>query len=166
MSALNEVQPYGWASFLHARLQGHGPGAPLDGLARGGYRLTYTDVENLYLKSAESIRKITDLSFSIGVTVGKDGVLTDVAWEGPAFKAGLTPGTQIAAVNAEAYDADDLKAAIAAARGTAAPITLLVKDNDRFRTVQIGYHGGLRYPHLEPVAGGKASLDDILRPRP
>ena len=166
VSALNEVQPYGWASFLHARLQGHGPGAPLDGLARGGYRLTYTDVENLYLKSAESIRKITDLSFSIGVTVGKDGVLTDVAWEGPAFKAGLTPGTQIVAVDTEAYDADDLKAAIAAARGTAAPITLLVKDNDRFRTVQIGYHGGLRYPHLEPVAGGKASLDDILRPRP
>ena len=50
--------------------------------------------------------------------------------------------------------------------GTAAPIALLVKDNDRFRTVQIAYHDGLRYPHLEPAAGGKASLDDILRARP
>jgi predicted metalloprotease with PDZ domain len=166
VSALGAVQPYDWASFLHARLHGHGPGAPLDGLARGGYRLVYSDVESEYLASAESIRKITDLSFSIGVAIGKDGVLTDVAWDGPAFKAGLTAGTQIVAVNADAYDADGLKEAIRAARGTSGPIALLVKDNDRFRTVAIDYHDGLRYPHLEPVAGAKASLDDILRARP
>ena len=61
---------------------------------------------------------------------------------------------------------EKLKDAVRSARGTTPPIALLVKDNDRFRTVAIDYHDGLRYPHLQPVAGAKASLDDILRARP
>ena len=36
VAALNAVQPYDWAAFLRTRLDGHGPGAPLDGLAAGG----------------------------------------------------------------------------------------------------------------------------------
>jgi predicted metalloprotease with PDZ domain len=166
VAGLNGVQPYDWASFLHARLKGHGPGAPLDGLARGGYRLVYSDTESPYLKSAEALRKTTDLSYSIGVIIGKDGVLGDVAWDGPAFKAGLTADTQIIAVNGETYDADALKDAITAAHGTAAPLQLLVKNNDIFRTVTIDYHDGLRYPHLERVGGAAPRLDAILQPRP
>ncbi|HZK98537.1 MAG TPA: peptidase M61, partial [Caulobacteraceae bacterium] len=165
VAALNAVQPYDWASFLRARLEGHGPGAPLDGLAHGGYRLTYTDVETDYLKSAEKRRKVTDFSFSIGVVVGKEGELTDVTWDGPAFRAGLTPQTKIVAVNGEAWDADGLKDAVKAARGTAAPIDLLVEDNSEYRAVRIDYHGGLRYPHLERIAQTPARLDDILAPR-
>ena len=165
VAALNAVQPYDWASFLHARLQGHGPGAPLDGLARGGYRLVYSDTESPYLKIAETLRKITDLSYSIGVIIGKDGVLSDVAWDGPAFKAGLTADTQIIAVNGNTYDADGLKDAITVAHQTAAPLQLLVKDNDTYRTVIIDYHEGLRYPHLERVGGLSPSLDAILQPR-
>ena len=165
VSGLNATQPYDWASFLHQRLEGHGPGAPLDGLARGGYRLVYTDTPTDYFKSAEARRKSTDLSFSIGMVIGKDGALTDVEWDGPAFKAGLTEGTQIVAVNGDAFNADDLKDAIKNAKGAAAPIELLVKDNDRYRTVAVDYHEGLRYPRLERVAGAAASLDDILAPR-
>jgi predicted metalloprotease with PDZ domain len=166
VAALNGVEAYDWASFLHARLQGHGPGAPLDGLARGGYRLVYSDTESPYLKSAESLRKIADLSYSIGVIIGKDGILSDVAWDGPAFKAGLTADTQIIAVNANTYDADGLKEAITAARRTAAPLQLLVKNNDTYRTVSIDYHDGLRYPRLERVGNVAPSLDAILTPRP
>ncbi|MGK3151777.1 hypothetical protein VQE80_15440, partial [Staphylococcus shinii] len=40
---LNQIEPYDWATFLRQRLDGHGPGAPLDGLDRGGYRLVYSD---------------------------------------------------------------------------------------------------------------------------
>ncbi len=36
VAALNRIEPYDWASFLEARLDGRGPGAPLDGLTRGG----------------------------------------------------------------------------------------------------------------------------------
>jgi predicted metalloprotease with PDZ domain len=158
------VEPYDWATFLHSRLEGHGPGAPLDGLARGGYRLVYTETPTDYFKSAESARKNTNLNFSIGLTVGKGGAVTDVAWDGPAFKAGLTADAEIIAVNGEAFDPDVLKDAITAAKG-GGPIALLVKDKDLFRTVSIDYHEGLRYPRLERVAGAPARLDDILAPR-
>jgi predicted metalloprotease with PDZ domain len=164
VAALNAVQPNDWNAFLRARLDGHGPGAPLDGLARGGYRLIYTGAPTEYLSSVEIRRKSTDLSFSLGMVIGKDASLTDVMWDGPAFKAGLTEGTQIVAVNGEAYAAEDLKQAIRMAKSGTAPIELLVKNKETFRTVRIDYHDGLRYPRLERLAGPPASLDEILRP--
>ena len=163
--ALNTVQPYDWASLLRTRLDGHAAGAPLDGLTRGGYRLVYTDKPSDFVTQVDMLRKGTDFSFSLGLQVGKEGRLTTVQWDGPAFRAGLTAGTEIVAVDGEAYDPDVLKDAVKAAEGTSGPITLLVKDNDAFRTVAIDYHDGLRYPHLERIAGTPALLDEILSPR-
>jgi predicted metalloprotease with PDZ domain len=162
VKALNATEAHDWASFLTQRLEEHATSAPLDGLARGGYKLVYTDVQSEYLKSADMRRKNTDLSFSIGFTIAKDGVLSDVMWDGPAFKAGLAEGTQIVAVNGDAYDLDDLKDAIKAAKGGTTPLSLLVKTKDQFRTVAIDYHDGLRYPKLERIEGKPALLDDIL----
>ncbi len=161
VNTLNGVTPYDWATFLNTRLYGHGPGAPLDGIKRGGYALVYTDTPSEIWKQAESQRKYVDLTYSLGLTVGKEATLGDVLWDGPAFKAGLATGVQVVAVNGTAYDGDVLKAAVTAAKTGAAPIELLVKSQDRFRTVKIDYHGGLRYPHLEKVAKGAASLDAI-----
>jgi len=166
VAALNAVQPYDWAAFLRTRLTGHGPGAPLDGVTRGGYRLTYDETESGYLQSVERDRKTQVLDFSIGFAVGADGTLSSVDWDGPAFKAGLTAGTQIVAVNGDAYEADGLKDAITAARKSAAPIQLLVKENNQYRTVAVDYHDGLRYPHLTPSDGQPKRLDDILAARP
>jgi predicted metalloprotease with PDZ domain len=165
VKTLNGVLPYDWTSFLTQRLEGHGPGAPLDGLARGGYTLTYDDKQSPYLKSVEERRKSTDLMFSIGFSVGKEAALTDVQWDGPAFKAGLTEGQTLIAVNGDAYTSDGLKDAIKAAKGGTAPIALLVKNKDEFSTVLVDYHGGLLYPHLERVAAVPARLDDILAAR-
>ena len=99
--ALSAVQPYDWPTFLRARLDGHGPGAPLDGVTRGGYKLVYKDAPSSYFKDSESRRKITDLTYSLGIILAADGRVIDVLWEGPAYKAGLTTGTQIVAVNSE-----------------------------------------------------------------
>ncbi len=165
VKALNGVMPYDWASFLTTRLEGHGPGAPLDGLKRGGYALTYTDVESAYAKSNAMRRKSADFMYSLGFVVGKDGQLADVQWEGPAFKAGLTADTQIIAVNGLAYDADNLKTAVRNAKGSGPAVELLVKINDHFRTVKIDWHDGLRYPHLEKAGKGEPSLDAILATR-
>ncbi len=162
VAALNAVTPYDWAGFLRTRLDGHGPGAPLDGLARGGYRLVYTDTATPFFKDNEKRRKITDLSYSLGVILNKDGKLTDVHWGGPAFDAGLIIGTTIVAVNGLAYDADKLQDAIKARGG---PLELLVKTGDRVRMVTVPYTGGLRYPHLERIAGADGRLDSILTPR-
>ena len=162
---LNGVEPYDWASFLKTRLLGHGPGAPLDGITRGGYRLVFTPTPTEYFRAAEGRRKVTDLTFSLGLSVNRDGQIGEVIWEGPAFRAGLTADTQIVAVNGLTYTADDLKYAVRLAKGGGAPIELLVKLNDRFRTVRIDYHDGLRYPRLEKIAPGEAALDSILAPR-
>ncbi|HEY2645798.1 MAG TPA: hypothetical protein VGI34_02435 [Candidatus Acidoferrales bacterium] len=165
VKALNSVQPHDWATFLRARLDGHGPGAPLDGITRGGYKLIYTDTPSNFFKDAETRRKITDLTYSPGMIVAAEAKISDVLWEGPAYKAGLTVGTQIIAVNGISYDADLLKRAIKDANKTGPPIELLVKNGDRYRTVKIDYHDGLRYPRLEREGNAAARLDQILEPR-
>jgi predicted metalloprotease with PDZ domain len=165
VKSLSEAMPNDWAGFLNERLYGHAAGAPLDGLARGGYKLVYDETPSDFLKSAEMRRKSTDLDFSIGVVIGKDGVLSEVMWDGPAFKAGLTEGTQIIAVNGDTYEADALKETIKNAKTGTAPIELLVKSKDQYRTVRIDYHDGLRYPHLQRIEGTPARLDDILAAR-
>ncbi len=165
VKALNAVQPNDWAGFLRARLESHGPGAPLDGLARGGYKLVYTDTPSEFWKSAEARRKVTDLTYSLGLSIGAESRLGDVLWGGPAYKSGLTMGTQIIAVNGIAFDADGLKRVIKEAKTNGAAIELLVKNGNRFRTVKIDYHDGLRYPHLEREGTASARLDQILAPR-
>ena len=164
VKALNSVVPYDWATFLHSRLDKTGTD-PLGGLKMGGYKLAFTDKPTGYIKSNEGIRKITDLLFSLGVILDKKGVATEVMWDGPAMKAGVTVGTEIVAVNGNAYDADDLKDVITDAKANNAPIQLLLKDSDQYRTVSVNYHGGLRYPHLERLPGTPALLDDLLAPR-
>jgi predicted metalloprotease with PDZ domain len=162
---LNQVEPDDWATFLTSRLESHDPAAPLDGITRGGYRLVYTATPSAYWRANETRRKITDLTFSIGLTASDSGTLTDVLWDGPAFKAGLTDGWRILRVGGAPYTPDRLEAVVAAARNTAAPIELAVRWGDRDQTVRIDYHGGLRYPHLERVASTPARLDEILAPR-
>lgn len=163
VKALNAVVPHDWAAFLNARVNEAGHPAPLDGIKRGGYRLAYVDTPSDYIKSLESTGKITNLTYSIGVTVGTGGVLAAVQWGSPAFDAGLITGVTIVAVNGEAYDADKLKDAIKAAAKPGAPgIELIVRNGDRFKTVTLDYHGGLRYPKLERVGTGTAALDTIL----
>ncbi len=164
--ALAAIAPYDWKGFFDARLLGHGPGAPLDGLARGGYRLSYSETPSGYFKSNEAGRKVADLTYSLGLVVNKDGELTGVQWDGPAFRAGLTDGAKLIAVNGQAYDADRLKAAITAARGDGPPIELIVRTGEQFRTVQIGYHDGLRYPRLERLPEVPDRLAAILSPKP
>ena len=164
VAALNGVLPYDWKGFLEKRLTATEPEPPLDGLTRGGWKLVYTEKPTDYFKSAEARRRSVDLTYSIGVTLNRDGEFTGVQWDGPAFKAGLTVGGKLLAVNGIAYDADRLKEAITAAK-TGGPLDLIIKNGDHFRTVRVDYRGGLRYPRLERDASVPARLDHILAPR-
>ena len=165
VNALKGIEPYEWAKFLRDRLDGHGPGAPLDGIARGGYKLVYTETPTDYFKGYETRRKVTDLTYSLGVVIGSEGRLTDVLWEGLGYKSGLTVGTQIIAVDGTTFDAGRIKDAIKNAQNNGPAIELLVKNDDRYRTVRIDYHDGLRYPRLERDTNVPARLDQILTPR-
>ena len=163
VGALNKVQPFDWAPFLRSRLDGHASGAPLDGLTRAGWKLVYTDTRSAFSKSSEERNKNTDLSYSLGVTVKQDGAVTAVQWDGVAFKAGLASNSTIVAVNQRAYKGELLQAAVKAASTSRAAIELLVKQGANYRTITLNYHGGLRYPHLERIAGSKDRLSTILK---
>jgi len=163
VAALNGVQPYDWARFLRDRLENTSQHAPLDGLGRGGYQLIYTDTPSDWFKSYEKLRKVTDLSYSGGIALGKNGEITGVVWDSPAFDAGLTVGTTLIAVDGRAYDVDDLKETI---KSKKSPVSLLVRTGDIFRTVVLNYDGGLRYPNLKKTDVAAGSLDALLAPKP
>jgi C-terminal processing protease CtpA/Prc len=106
------------------------------------------------------------LIFSIGAEIdSKEGVILTSMWDSPAFKAKLTEGAQILAVNGAAYSADALKDAILEAKGDRAPIQLIIKSGERFLVTSLDYHGGPRFPHLERDGSQSTRLDDILAAR-
>ena len=158
--ALNAVEPYDWAGFLRARIEATGVASPAQGLQRAGYRLTYTDTPSNYFSNDSEGGGALNLTYSLGLTLSSTGAVGSVLWEGPAYDAGLALGATVVAVNGLAYDADRMRAAVRAR----APIELIVREGDRFRTVSIPYRDGLRYPRLERVAGTPARLDQILAP--
>jgi predicted metalloprotease with PDZ domain len=166
LQALKSVAPFDWESYLNERLHGHGPGAPLDGLTRGGWKLVYTEVESDYLRSLEDQHRAIDFNYSLGFAVSAlTGQLTEVRWGGPAYDAGLAMGTQLVAVNGREYRAERLRTAIAVARFNRQPIELLVKNLDRYRTVRIAYFEGLKYPQLQRIEKTPDRLGAILKPR-
>lgn len=165
VAALNGVVENDWATFLRTRLDGHGPGAPLDGLTRGGYRLIYTDTKSPWQKTLEGGLKRNNFMYSVGLQTNGENGISAVQWDGPAFKAGLAIGMSIIAVNGEAASASNLTDAIKAAKDTTTLIELIVKDGDRYRTVSLDYHDGLRYPHLERIPGTPDRLSDLYTAR-
>ncbi|MBU1347023.1 MAG: peptidase M61 [Alphaproteobacteria bacterium] len=165
VQTLNGVMEYDWATFLRTRLDGHGPGAPLDGLARGGWRLVYTDTPSDYQKTLYGEYGRNDFTYSLGIVTGGDNTIGSVLWNSPAFEHELAIGMQIIAVNGVAASARNLAAAVTAAKGTDAPIELIAKDGQRYRTVSFDYHDGLKYPHLERIEGTPDRLGDLFTAR-
>ena len=165
VAALNRVQPYDWATFLHQRIDAVNVDAPTGGVTRGGYRLVFNDTQSDLNKASDELHKVTSLTYSAGLSVDKDGDIKDVLWNGPAFKAGLAPGSRIIAVDELAFDADRFKTAIKAAQHATEPITLIVREGERFRTIKLDYHGGLRYPHLERDPSHPDLLEKIFAPK-
>ena len=166
VAALNAVQPYDWARFLRERLDTHDGAGLMKGLERSGWRLAWSEEPSNVSKGFAMERHFDDFSYSLGLEVGKEGALKVVRWGSPAFTAGLSTSAQLVAVNSVAYKPERLKAAITEAKSGSAPIQLLVKDGDRYRTVSIAYKGGLRYPKLERIDGVEDRLTTVLSPRP
>jgi predicted metalloprotease with PDZ domain len=162
---LNQVQRYDWQAYLRRRVLDVAANPPLEGITMGGYKLAFTDEPTAWIKSGEKNNKNNDLTYSGGFVVGEDAKITSVIWDSPAFNAGMTVGSELLAVNGRKFDGDGLKAAITAAKTSKDPVKLLVKSGEVFRTVDLDWHGGLRYPRLEKVGKGEGSLDALLAPR-
>jgi predicted metalloprotease with PDZ domain len=164
VSTLNEISPQDWRQFFQARVYTANPRAPLGGIEGAGWRLTYTNTVPEMLKTAESARKFTDLSFSLGLTLKEDGAIQDVIPGSAAHKAGVGAAMKLLAVNGRRWTAEALRAAVKAAKTNSAPIELLVENEEYFVACKVDYHEGEKYPHLERDTSKPDLLTEILKP--
>jgi predicted metalloprotease with PDZ domain len=164
VAGLNAVLPFDWAKFLRARVDSVADGADLDGITRGGYRLTWTDQPSEQQQVTERRDGTVDLRFSLGATFDKEGAVTAVVWGSPAWRAGLVAYAKVVSVNGAAFDGGALRTAVANTRD-GGKLDLQVARGATTQILSVEWTGGLRYPHLERIAGSAPLLDDILAPR-
>lgn len=160
VAELNAVQRYDWAGHLQRRLTEKADGAPLKGLELAGWKLVYTDKPSAAFTDAN--RRQVNLLFSGGLFLGTAGKVEQVLWNSAAYAAGLAVGDVLLAVNELPFSDDALRAAVTAAKGGSAPIRLVVKTDDRVRTVDWAWNGGLRYPGLERIGAVKQTPLEML----
>lgn len=161
---LNEVASYDWASHLRERVAATSTHAPLGGIERDGWRLVYNDKPNAFMQALEKLAKFTDVSYSLGFTVGEDGKFIDVLVGSPAYDAGIGPGMSLVAVNGRKWSPEVLHAAIKSAQQNTSPIELLAENGQFFKTYSLAYHGGEKNPHLERVSEKPDVLGDVVKP--
>jgi predicted metalloprotease with PDZ domain len=165
---LNAVTPYDWATFLHDRVDKINPRADLAGIEVGGYKLVFKDKPTATANTLSSVYAAhgggLSCWYSLGFYVTGDGTLRDVRVGSPADKAKFFPGEKILAVDGVIFSTDALKAALDKAKGGTDPIHFIVQADSFVSLVDIDYHGGQLYPHLERVEGIPAYLDEITKP--
>jgi predicted metalloprotease with PDZ domain len=159
---LNKIAPYDWRAYFTARLNAHDDTHLLDGLKRGGYRLVYTEEPTEFFVQHEADLGGMDLSTSLGLVVAKKGAVKSVAWEGPAFRAGISIGARLVSVGQQPYTDDLLKQAIKTAAVSRQPIDISFEADGDVHNVSIDYFGSLRYPRLEPIPGAADRLRRLL----
>lgn len=169
VAALNQVAPYDWSTFLNTRLLGHGPGAPLGGIVNSGWKLVYTEQPSAMHRVQQRINHNADFRYSLGFIVKeskekKENIMSDVVVGSPAYNTGIGPGMELVAINGHKYESTVLYDAVKAAKNNSAPLELLVRNGDYFRTFKIDYHEGNKYPHLERDQSKPDVLSDIIRP--
>jgi predicted metalloprotease with PDZ domain len=165
VATLYSVAHFDWRTFLRERLDSHAPRLPLDGLGRGGWRVAFVEEPSRFTKSSGAASGVDDFLFSLGLAASKEGKVSEVYWDSPAFKVGIAPGMLLVAVDGRAYTAPLLRDSIKAAQADKSrPITLLVRNADIYSSVTLHYHEGLRYPKLERVKGTEDRISVLLRP--
>ena len=167
VSTLNTVAPLDWRAWWRERLDSLAPHSVLGGIANAGWTLVFNDKPNKASKLQDDLKKITDLRFSLGLTLKEDGTVADVVGSAsPAAVAGLAPGMKIVAVKGRAYSLNGLKDALKAGMAAGSPaLELLVVNDDYYQTYHLDYHGGERYPHLQRDETRPDLLEVILQPR-
>jgi predicted metalloprotease with PDZ domain len=164
VNALDNIAPYDWADYFHKRLDSTSPEAPLGGIEGGGWKVIYTSVEPALLQNSEAVHNNIDESYSIGLLLKDDGTVEDSIITKPAYKAGISAGMKVIAVNGRQFTPQVLHMALRAGTTSKEPIRLLVLNGEYYRTCTIDYHDGEKFPHLVREAGRPDLLDDVLKP--
>ncbi len=157
IAGLNEIAPYDWTSFFHTWIDNvtlHPP----DGFTADGWKLVYTSEPQHFVEKS-------NFWYSVGIATSASGMVSDVKHGSPAWNAGLGVDTKIVAVNGRDFTSDALYNALKEAQTSKTPIALIVTHGDMYRTIEIDYHGGPRYPHLVRIKGTPDRLSDVIKPR-
>ena len=149
VAALGSTAPGDWRSFFDERLGRAEVSAPLGGLLMAGWKIEYDEHPNDSHALWEKRKKSLDLTFSIGAVLDEAGVLVDVLQGSPAALAGLGPGMKVIAIQDRRYGEDAVEDALEAARSATTPLRVIVENGEYVRTIEIDYHGGRRFAHLE-----------------
>ena len=156
------MAPYDWATFLRTRLDSIAPKTPQEALQNSGWQLTYSDQPNEIDTVRDVIRKKVTLMNSIGLTASDEGVIEEVLYDGPSYRADLGPGMKITQVGGKPFSPAALKDAVAASATSSVQLT--VANSTEVETHSIDYHSGMKYSHLQRVPNRPDVLDEILRP--
>jgi predicted metalloprotease with PDZ domain len=162
VAGLNGVVPFDWTGFLRARLDSLAPKTPDEALQNSGWQLTYNDKANEFQGARDETKKEITLMYSIGLIVNTEGVIREVMYDGPAFKAGMGPGMKITEVAGKPFTPAALREAVAAS--ATSPVQLTAANGPQIATYSIDYHGGPSYSHLKRADNRPDLLDEILRP--
>jgi predicted metalloprotease with PDZ domain len=165
VNTLNQVTAYDWRGFWTERLMNHGPGAPLTGIERSGWRLVYDDTPSELARVRKRELKEVNAEYSVGLLLEESGNIIDTVEGMPAAKAGIGPGMKLMAVNGKRFTADVLSDVLKAAKNSSDPIELLVENADYFRIYKLDYHGGEKYPRLVRDESKSDVLSEIIAPR-
>ena len=174
VAALNKVQPWDWANFLHGWVNGTDERQVplLSGIEASGWKLAYADKSSGYQNALENVgngelegKGINAMS-TLGVFLHDDGKVADVLWDGPAFKAGLAPGMKLVSIDERPFSAAVLREEIIAAQQSKKPLQLNLEHDGVNELHAIQYDGGLKYPILVRVPGKTDYLQRILAPKP
>ncbi|HEY3974495.1 MAG TPA: M61 family peptidase [Candidatus Sulfotelmatobacter sp.] len=163
VKTLNQVVAYDWRGFWTERLTNHGPGAPLGGIEGGGWKVVYDETPSEMSSSAQGMFHFVDAAYSLGLQLNDDGGVADTIEGMPAAKAGIGPGMRLVAVNGRRFSGEVLRDALKAAKNNTAPIELLVENAEYYKTYNIDYHGGEKYPHLVRDESKPDLLSEILK---
>jgi predicted metalloprotease with PDZ domain len=162
---LNDVQPYDWHSFFETYVYHVAVHPPSDDLARAGWRLVYTNQPNIFLAGRKpNDRDITGW-YAYGANLSGEGMVQDVRQNSTAWKAGLAPGMRVVAVEGQQFSPEVMGYAVKRAQQRTTPISLIVTQTGWYQTLSLDYHDGMRYPHLERIAGTPDMLASIAAPR-
>jgi predicted metalloprotease with PDZ domain len=165
VAALKAVAPLDWDAFLSARVEHINPHAPLDGIGRGGWQLSYDDTPNEFLSARDKVDGSDNFSLSLGMWVKAGGEVADVVHGSAVFAAGVAPGMRVESIAGRKWTSETARDALVKAEKSSEPLELIVESADLVRVLHLDYHGGLKNPHLVREAAKADLLSQILAPR-
>lgn len=165
VKTLNEVVEHDWKSFLERRLAAVGGSAPLEGIQRGGWKLSNRREPSELRKATDDSSKSLSLTTSIGLAVNHDGTITDVVPGSAADKSGIGPHMKVLAVNGRKFDADRLVDAVEATAGGKSNLELLIENGDFIKNHPLDYSEGTKHPHLSRDESKTDFIEKIFEPR-